>query len=70
MLSALASIVSGIGIAMQFVVSFFQGLLSVFSLIASGMVYIRLCIGVLPSVLLVFASAGIGVIIVLHLIGR
>lgn len=70
MLAALGAIVDALGTFLSLIVSFFQGLISLFSLIGSGMVFIGQCISVMPSVLLIFASACIGVVVVLHILGR
>lgn len=70
MLAALGAIVDGIGTALSFVVSFFRGFVSLFTLIGQSMTFLSLIWTVVPSVLLVFGVAGIGVVIVLHILGR
>lgn len=68
--SRLGAIVDGVGVILNAIVSFFKGLISLFSLIASSMSFVTTLFSSIPSVLLVFASAAIGVVIVLHMIGR
>ena len=70
MLRALGAIVDGAGVILNAIVSFFKGLISLFSLIASSMSFVTTLFSSIPSVLLIFASAAIGVVIVLHMIGR
>lgn len=68
--SRLGAIVDGVGVILNAIVSFFKGLISVFSLIGASMQFLSVVWTVIPSVLLVFGAAGIGVVIVLHMIGR
>lgn len=70
MLRALGAIVDGVGVILNAIVSFFNGLISVFSLIGASMRFLSVVWTVVPSVLLVFGTAGIGVVIVLYMIGR
>lgn len=70
MLAALGAIVDALSTFLNLIVSFFNGLLSLFALIPSGMAFIGQCVAVMPSVLVVFVTAGIGVVVVLHILGR
>ena len=70
MLAALGAIVDALGTFLNLVVSFFSGLLSLFSLIGQSMAFLSLIWTVIPSVLLVFGLAGIGIVVMLHLLGR
>lgn len=70
MLAALGAIVDAIGTFLDLIVSFFRGFISLFSLLGPGMVFIGQCLAVMPSVLLVFASVGLGIVVVLHILGR
>lgn len=70
MLDALGSIVSGVGTAMSFVVSFFSGIISFFVLIGQSLVYLQVIWAMLPLPLVAFASTAIMVAVVLRLIGR
>lgn len=70
MLAALGAIVDAIGTFLNLIVSFFKGLISLFSLIGQSMAFLSLIWTVVPSVLLVFGVAGIGIVIVLHILGR
>lgn len=70
MLSALRNIVSGVMTIVDVITSFFTGLIQLFSLIGSSFAFIGQMWLVIPPVLVVFGSAGVGVIIVLHMIGR
>lgn len=70
MLSWLASIGNSFVVFIQFLISTISGILSVFALIAQSLVFLRLSWGFLPSVLLVFAVAGVSIVVVFLLIGR
>lgn len=69
-LSWLSSIGEAIGVFVQFIGSTISGLLSVFSLITDCFVFLGYTWFALPSVLLVFCTAAITIIIVFQLIGR
>lgn len=69
-LSWLSSIGDAIGIFVQFVTSTVSGILSVFGLIGQCFAFLTLSFGHLPSVLLVFITAGLTITIVFQLIGR
>ena len=70
MLSALRNIVSGVMTIVDVITSLFTGLINLFSLIGTSFQYIGTLSVLLPPVLLVFGSAGIGLIIILHMLGR
>ena len=70
MLAALGGIIDALGVFLNLIVSFFKGIVSLFSLIASSMTFLGDLFSSLPSVLLVFVTAGIAIVIVLHLLGR
>mgnify|MGYP007067538760 FL=1 len=70
MLAALGGIIDALGVFLNLTVSFFKGIVSLFSLIASSMTFLGVLFSSLPSVLLVFVTAGIAIVIVLHLLGR
>lgn len=70
MLSWLSSIGDAIGIFIQFLTSTISGILSVFSLVGEAASFMAVAWALLPSPLLVFATAGISIVIVFHLIGR
>lgn len=70
MLEALQSIVSAVGVAMSFIVSFFQGIISFVVLIGQSLVYLKVFMAFLPLPLEAFCFTGILVAVVLRLIGR
>lgn len=70
MLSALSGLVQGFNIVVQFVTTFFTGIISVFGLVAQCWVFLVTVWGLLPSVVLVFAAAGLSICVVFQLIGR
>lgn len=70
MLDFLGSIGEAISIGVQFITSTVQGILSVFSIIAESTSFLTTCFSAIPAPLLLFASAGIAIVIVLQLIGR
>lgn len=69
-LSWLSSIGESIGIFIQFVTSTISGIVSVFGLIGQCFAFLTFSFGYLPSVLLVFITAGLTITIVFQLIGR
>lgn len=69
-LSWLSSIGESIGIFIQYVSSLLNGILSVFSLVGQSFAFLGVAWGYMPSVLLVFCTAAIAIIIVFQLIGR
>lgn len=69
-LSWLSSIGDAIGILVQFVTSTVSGILSVFGLIGQCFAFLTVSWGYMPSVLLVFITAGLTITIVFQLIGR
>lgn len=70
MLSWLSSIGESIGVFVQFVTSMISGILSVFGLIGQCWAFLTVSWGYMPSVLLVFITAGLTITIVFQLIGR
>ena len=66
--------ISGIGDAFVAILSYISflvtSLIEVFVLIAQSFVFLTSVLGHIPPVLLVFASAGIGVTIFFQLVGR
>lgn len=69
-LSWIASIGDAFSVIMQMITSFFSGIISVFSLIGQSFVFLGAAWAYMPSVLLVFCTAAIAIIIVFQLIGR
>ncbi len=65
---------SGIGEAFVAILSFISstitGIIQVFALVAQSMLFLNGLFLVIPPVLLVFAVAGLGIVVVFHLIGR
>ena len=65
---------SGIGEAFVAILSFISstitGILQVFALVGQSVAFLTTMLGFVPSVLLVFALAGIGITVFFHLIGR
>lgn len=69
-LNWLSSIGESIGVFVQFVTSTVSGILSVFALVGRSFTFLTVAVSYLPSVLLVFVTAGLTITIVYHLIGR
>ena len=63
----IASFLSSI---ISFIVNFFTGLLSMFRMIASSVVYITECIGYLPPFLIVFVTALVAYSFILMIINH
>ncbi len=65
---------SGIGEAFVSILSFISstitGILQVFALVGQSVAFLTTMFGFIPSVLLVFAVAGIGITVFFQLIGR
>lgn len=70
MIAALKGIVDALGVGLSFIKSFFQGLISFFTLVFQAVSFLVSLLASLPSVLLVFATAMIAIVVVLHLLGR
>lgn len=70
MLSFIQSIGESIGVFVQFVSSFVTGIISVFALIGQSWAFLTTAWGVMPSVLLVFITAGLAIVILFQFIGR
>lgn len=70
MLDMFSALVDALTTASQFIVSFFSGIVSVFALVGQSFVFMAAAWAYLPAPLLVFATAGISIVIVFQLIGR
>lgn len=70
MLDVFSGIVQALTTAGNFLVSFFSGILSVFSLIGDAWSFLGASWLYMPAPLLVFATAGLTIVIVFQLIGR
>lgn len=70
MLNALQSILDFIGMIGSFVSNLVTGLFSMITMIPQAFSAISYTLGYMPSQLLVFATAGITICIVFHIIGR
>ncbi len=70
MLSFFSVLANAVTSLLNFIVSFFSGILSVFSLVGQCWSFLTVSWAVMPSVLLVFITAGLTIVIVFHLIGR
>lgn len=66
----ISSIGDSIGVIVQFISTFINGILSVFGLIGQCWAFLVVAFGVMPSVLLVFMATGLTITIVFQLIGR
>lgn len=63
-------LVSLISTVINFVVNFFTGLVNFFLMVGRSLVFITECIGYLPPFLVVFATAIIGLSIVLQIVNH
>lgn len=70
MLSFFSTLGDAVTSLLNFIVSSFSGILSVFALVGEAFSFIAVSWALLPAPLLVFATAGISIVIVFHLIGR
>ncbi len=70
MLSFFSVLSNAVTSLLNFIVSSFSGILSVFSLVGQCWSFLTVSWAVMPSVLLVFITAGLTIVIVFHLIGR
>lgn len=70
MIAALKGIVDALAVGLSFIQSFFKGLISFFTLAFEAVAFVVSLLSSLPSVLLLFASAMIAIVVVLHLLGR
>ena len=70
MLSWLASIGDAIGVMMQLIVSLFNGLIQLFTLVTKAITFTLAAFAYIPPPLVVFATAAISIIAFLHLLGR
>lgn len=70
MLEALGGIIDAIGVALSFVVSFFQGFINLFIVIGQSVLFIYTIWPFIPSVILLFGYVGVGLILILHILGR
>lgn len=69
-LNWISSIGESFAVFVQFIGSMLSGLLSVFGLIGQSFAFLGTAWAYMPSVLLVFCTAAIAIIIVFQLIGR
>lgn len=70
MLDFISSIGSAISTVFEIITTVISAIVSVFTMLVDGLVFITYCIGLLPTFLIVFATAGIMICIVLHILGR
>lgn len=70
MLNMFSALVDALTTASQFIVSFFSGIVSVFALVGQSFAFLSMSWLVMPAPLVVFATAGLSIVIVFHLIGR
>ena len=70
MLSWLASIGDAIGVMMQLIVSLFNVLIQLFTLVPKAITFTLAAFAYIPPPLVVFATAAISIIAFLHLLGR
>lgn len=70
MLDVFSALVNALTSALQFIVSFFSGIVSVFTLVGQSFAFLSSSWLVMPAPLIVFATAGLSIVIVFHLIGR
>lgn len=70
MLSWIASIGDAIAVMMQLIVSLFNGLITLFTLVPKAVTFIIAAIVYIPPVLVVFATAAISIVVFLHVVGR
>lgn len=70
MLDVFSALVNALTSALQFIVSFFSGIFSVFTLVGQSFAFLSASWLVMPAPLIVFATAGLSIVIVFHLIGR
>lgn len=65
-----SALVNVLTTAANFIVSFFSGIVSVFALVGQSITFLSVSWAVMPAPLIVFATAGLSIVIVFHLIGR
>ena len=70
MLSWLSSIGDAIGIFVQLVSSFVNGLIQLFVIVPQAVSFLTVGLAYIPPVLLAFAVAGIGITVFLMILGR
>lgn len=70
MLSWIASIGDAIAVMMQLIVSLFNGLITLFTLVPKAVTFTIAAIVYIPPVLVVFATAAISIVVFLHVVGR
>ena len=70
MLSWLSSIGDAIGIFVQLVSSFVNGLIQLFVIVPQAVSFLTVVLAYIPPVLLAFAVAGVGITVFLMILGR
>lgn len=70
MFDVFGALVNALTSALQFIVSFFSGIVSVFVLVGQSFSFLTTSWLVMPAPLIVFATVGLSIVIVFHLIGR
>lgn len=70
MFDVFGALVDALTTALQFIVSFFSGIVSVFALVGQSFAFLTASWLVMPAPLIVFATVGLSIVIVFHLIGR
>lgn len=70
MFDVFGALVNALTSALQFIVSFFSGIVSVFALVGQSFSFLTTSWLVMPAPLIVFATVGLSIVIVFHLIGR
>lgn len=61
---------AALGTIVDFISTLLTGIIQVFSLVAQAMTFMGTLLALVPPVLVVFASAGLGVVVFFQLIGR
>ena len=70
MLEMVSSILTFLQTVVALVMNFINGLFTLLLLIPQAVVFVTTSIGYLPTVLVVFAVAGVSICVVFHIIGR
>lgn len=61
---------AALGTIVDFISTLLTGIIQVFALVAQSMVFMATLWTLIPPVLVVFASAGVGIAVFYHFIGR
>lgn len=61
---------AALGAIVDFISTLLTGIIQVFVLVAQSMTFMATLFTLVPPVLVVFASAGLGIVVFYHLIGR